>query len=93
MKYNIEKINRIAEQMAEMVKEAIEEEQPEKALIGDVEMALREGLREIGQQALRCFLENADGEARSEIKWSMRGHTMQAVRVAKDVHQWMYVME
>ena len=70
MKYNIEKINRIAEQMAEMVKEAIEAEQAEKALIGDVEMAMREGLREIGQQALKCFLENADGDAGSEIECS-----------------------
>jgi len=70
MKYNIEKINRIAQQMAEMVKEAIDAEQAEKALIGDVEMAMREGLREIGQQALKYFLENADGEAGSEIECS-----------------------
>lgn len=66
MKYNIEKIDRIAQQIAEMVKESIEKEGPEKALIGDIEMAMREGLREIGQQALKCILENADGEVEAE---------------------------
>jgi len=70
MKYNIEKINRIAEQMAEMVKETIEAEQVEKVMIGDVEMAMREGLREIGQQALKCFLEKAEGEVGTEIECS-----------------------
>ena len=63
MKYNIEKINLLAEQIAEVVKESLEKGGLEKALIGDIEMAMREGLREIGQQALKCLLENADGEA------------------------------
>jgi hypothetical protein len=67
MKYNIEKIKLIAQEVAEVVKEALEEENQERVLIGDVEMALREGLRGIGQQALKCFLENADGEAAAEI--------------------------
>ena len=67
MKYNIEKINLIAQKVAEVVEEAIEEENQERVLIGDVEMAMREGLLEIGQQALKCFLENADGEVEAEI--------------------------
>jgi len=60
MQYNIEKINLIAQKVAEVVKEAIEEEGQEQVLIGDVELAMREGLRQIGQQALTCFLEAAD---------------------------------
>ncbi len=73
MKYNIEKINLIAQKVAEVVKEAIEAEGQEKVLIGDVEMAMREGLREIGQQALKCFLENADGEAAAKIECACGG--------------------
>src|SRR3990170_3028682 len=68
MKYNIEKINLIAQKVAEVVKEAMEEEDQEKVLIGDVEMAMREGLREMGQQALKCLLENADGDAEAEME-------------------------
>lgn len=73
MKYNIEKINLIAQQVAEVVQEAIEEEGQEQVLIGDVELAMREGLRQIGQQALSCFLEAADGEAASEIPCACGG--------------------
>lgn len=73
MKYNTEKINLIAQKIAEVVKEAIEEEDPEKVLIGDVEMAMREGLQEIGQQALKCLLENADGEAEAEMECTCGG--------------------
>ena len=73
MKYNIEKINLIAQKVAEVVKEAIEEEGQEQTLIGDVEMAMREGLREIGQQALKCFLETADGEVEAEIECACGG--------------------
>jgi len=61
MKYNIEKINQISQLLAEVVEEAIKTEGKEGVLIGDVEMAMREGLREIGQRALQCFLETADG--------------------------------
>jgi hypothetical protein len=62
MKYNIEKINRIAEKLAEIVEEALAEGEQTEQQIGDVEMALRESLREIGEKALSCFLENADKE-------------------------------
>jgi hypothetical protein len=67
MKYNIEKINGIAEELAEMVEAAMAEADQTEFRIGDVEMALREGLREIGQKALSCFLENAGGEIEAEI--------------------------
>src|SRR3990170_869166 len=73
MKYNIEKINLIAQKVAEVVKEAMEEEDQEKVLIGDVEMAMREGLREMGQQALKCLLENADGDAEAEMECTCGG--------------------
>src|SRR3970040_1817804 len=67
MKYNIEKIKLIAQKVAEVVQEAIEAESQEQVLIGDVELAMRESLRQIGQQALTCFLESADGKAEAEI--------------------------
>jgi hypothetical protein len=70
MKYNIEKINGIAEKLAEMVEEAIVKAGRTELQIGDVEMALRESLREIGCEALRCFLENAGGEIEAEIEIS-----------------------
>jgi hypothetical protein len=73
MNYNIEKVNRIAQKVAEVVKEAMEEEEQEQVLIGDVEMAMREGLREIGRQALKCFLENADGETEAEMECTCGG--------------------
>lgn len=73
MEYNIEKINLIAQKVAEVVQEAIEEEGQEQVLIGDVELAMREGLRQIGQQALTCFLEAADEEAEREIECACGG--------------------
>lgn len=73
MKYNIEKINLIAQKVAEVVKEAIEEEGQEQVLIGDVELAMREGLRQIGQQGLTCFLEAAEGEVEREIECACGG--------------------
>jgi hypothetical protein len=67
MKYNIEKIKLIAQKVAEVVQEAIEAEGQEQVLIGDVELTMREGLRQIGQQALACFLETADEGAETEL--------------------------
>ena len=72
MKYNIEKINQRGKMLAEVVEETIKAERQE-VLIGDVEMAMREGLREIGNKALQCFLENADGEEEAEIKCACGG--------------------
>ena len=73
MKYNIEKINLIAQKVAEVVKEGLAEECQGEVLIGDVEMVMREGLRGKGQQALEYFLENADGEAEAEMECSCGG--------------------
>ena len=73
MKYNIEKINLIAQKLAEVVQEAIAEEGSGTERIGEVEMVLREGLREIGQGALRCYLENEDGEREAEIRCACGG--------------------
>ena len=68
MKYNIEKINQIGKLLAEIVEEAINTEGKEGRLIGEIEMAMRESLQEIGNKALQCFLENADGETEAEIE-------------------------
>jgi len=62
MNYNIEKINQIGKLVAEMVEEALAGEKKEEIRIVDVEMGLRESLREIGQSALRSYLEQADGD-------------------------------
>ena len=73
MKYNIEKINEIGKLLAEVVEEALKTEGKEDALIGDIEMALRESVLRIGNSALQCFLENADGEAEAEIECACGG--------------------
>jgi len=73
MKYNIEKINQIGKLLAEVVEEALKTEGKKKALIGDVEMALRESMLKIGNSALQCFLENADGETEAEIECACGG--------------------
>lgn len=73
MKYNTEKINLIAKQLAEIVEEALEEESKEGVLIGEIEMGMRESLREIGKSALKCFLENAEREVEAEIECGCGG--------------------
>lgn len=73
MKYNIEKINQIGKLVAEIVEEALAGEKKEGIRIVDVEMGLRESLREIGQSALRSYLEQADGEAAAEIECECGG--------------------
>lgn len=67
MKYNIEKINQIGKMLAEVVEDAIQAEGREGILIGDVEKAIRESLLKVGGQALKCFLETADGKAETEM--------------------------
>lgn len=73
MKYNIEKINEIGKMLAEVVEEAIKAERQADVLIGDIELALRESLREIGGSALKCFMENADGEVAAEMECECGG--------------------
>jgi len=68
MKYNIEKINLIGKMLAEVVEEAMMDEGQERVLIGDVEMTIRESLREIGQSALKCILENTEEEVEAKIE-------------------------
>ena len=73
MKYNIEKINEIGKLVAELVEEALETEGQEDILIGDIEIAMRGSLLKIGNSALQCFLENADGEVEAEIECACGG--------------------
>lgn len=73
MKYNIEKINLIGKMLAEVIAEAIMDEGAEEILIGDVEMTIRESLRAIGQSALKCVLETAEGEVEAEIECGCGG--------------------
>jgi hypothetical protein len=73
MKYNIEKINEIGKMLAEVVADAIKTEGQAEVRIGDVKMALRESLQEIGRNALKSFLENADREVEAEMECSCGG--------------------
>ena len=73
MNYNIEKINEIGKLLSEVVEDAIKGEGQAEVLIGDVEMALRESLREIGRSALKCFLENADRAVETEMECACGG--------------------
>jgi hypothetical protein len=73
MKYNIEKINQIGKMLAEVVEEALKTEGKKETLIGDIEMVLRESVLKIGNSALQCFLENADGEVEAEIECACGG--------------------
>ena len=77
MKYNIEKINEIGRLLEEVVEEAIMDEGKGGALIGEVEMRMRESLREIGQSALKSILENAQGEIEAEIECACSGGEQQ----------------
>jgi hypothetical protein len=73
MKYNIEKINEIGKMLAEIVEEALAGERKEDVRVADIEMGIRESLREVGQSAMKCYLENADQEAGSEIECKCGG--------------------
>lgn len=73
MKYNIEKINEIGKLLAEIVEEALGGERKEDVRIADIEMEVRESLREIGQRTLKYYLENADREVESEIECKCGG--------------------
>ena len=73
MKYNIEKINEIGKLVAEIVEEALAGERQEGLRIANIEMEVRESLREVGQSAMKCYLENADREVESGIKCKCGG--------------------
>lgn len=73
MNYNIEKINEIGKLLAEVVGEALKTEEQAEVLIGDVEMVLRESLREVGRSALKSILEEPTGEGEAEKECSCGG--------------------
>jgi hypothetical protein len=73
MKYNIEKINEIGKLLAEIVEEALAGERQADIRIADIEIEVRESLREVGQSAMKCYLEKADREVRSEIECKCGG--------------------
>ena len=66
MKYNTETINRAAEQLAEMFKKAIIEEN-QRSTIADIEKGMREALRQIGIQALGQMLSSLQTTPESEM--------------------------
>jgi len=67
IKNNIEKINEICKLLAEIVEEALARERKGDVRIAEIEMGVRESLREVGQSAMKCYLENADQEAEAKI--------------------------
>jgi len=73
MKYNIEKINEIGKLLAEIVEEALAGERKEDIRIADIEMEMRESLREVGQNAMKYYLENADRETGAKIECKCGG--------------------
>ncbi len=73
MKYNIEKINKIGKLLAEIVEEALAGERQEDVRIAEVEMEVRESLREVGRSAMKCYLENADREVEAKIECKCGG--------------------
>ena len=73
MKYNIEKINEIGKLLAEIVEEALAGEKREDVRIADIEMEVRESLREVGQRAVKYYLEKADREVETEIECKCGG--------------------
>ena len=73
MEYNIEKINKIGKLLAEVVGEALTQREEEQVRIGDVEMALREILKAVGQSGLKQFLENAGSDLETEIECACGG--------------------
>jgi len=70
MNYNMETINSLAQQLAEMIKVAVIAQQKagkETPLIMQIENGMREALRQIGQQALGMFLSSMQATPASEI--------------------------
>lgn len=73
MKNNIEKINEIGKLLAEIVEEGLAGEKREDIRIADIEMEVRESLREAGQSAVKYYLEKADREVETEIECKCGG--------------------
>lgn len=76
MHYNTEKIKQMAEQMAEMFKSAItdqEENDGNTPTIAQIETDMREALRQVGNQALGLFLSSMQTTPEKEIACSCGG--------------------
>ena len=70
MEYNTETVKGIAEQFAKMIKEAVREQQKtgaERTTIAEIETGMREGLRQIGLQAVGILLSSLQLTPESEI--------------------------
>jgi hypothetical protein len=85
--YNIEMLNGLAQQLAEILKEAVQAQQKVEAgtpLIAEIETGMREMLRQIGMQALGLFLSSMQATPVSEIACSCGGKLQyQRMRPAK----------
>ncbi len=64
MNYNMEEIKGIAQQIAKVVEERIEQEEP---TVAGIELAFREALRQIGAEALGLFLSGQQEVPENEI--------------------------
>lgn len=76
MHYNTEKIKQMAEQMAEMFKSAITDQQENDGntpTIAQIETDMREALRQVGNQALGLFLSSMQTTPEKEIACSCGG--------------------
>lgn len=76
MNYNMETINSLAQQFAEMIKMAVMEQQRDGEgipLIAQIEHGMREALRQIGMQALGLFLSSMQATPASETGCSCGG--------------------
>jgi len=83
MNYNTEMINEIAVGLAEMMKQAVlssERAEPGQVRIAEIEMAMREGLRQIGQQALGKLLSALQSTPEREMACACGG-TLQYQRM------------
>lgn len=87
MNYNIEIINDVAQQMAEMFKEAVIEQQQAgqgTPTIAQIETGMREGLRQIGVQMLSLLFSSMQATPASEIECPCGGRLKyQRMRPAK----------
>lgn len=87
MNYNIETINNLAQQLALMFKIIVNEQQKSgqgTPPIAEIEVGMREALRQIGMQALGMFLSSMQATPSSEIDCSCGGNLQyQRMRGAK----------
>jgi hypothetical protein len=76
MKYNTEVVNSVAQQLAEMFKDAVVEQQKTgqgTPVIAQIEAGMRETLRQIGLQALGLFLSSMQTTPSSKIACACGG--------------------